>query len=84
MSASESSSARPHGAFRAVIERARREAAFRGKVIWFPEEVIDAYRLDESEARAIRVGDCSELDLSPEERREAASVFDLHDLHSGE
>jgi hypothetical protein len=71
-------------AFCEVIKRATAEPAFRGLVIWFPEEVIKEYGLKDNEARAVLTGDLSNIDLDEEMLQRALWVFDLHDLHSGE
>jgi hypothetical protein len=70
--------------FRKVVDRAGSEPAFRGKMIWFPEQVCEEYGLVADEARAVRTGELSGLDLTPELARKATNVFDTHDLHSGE
>lgn len=53
-------------------------------MVWFPDKIVAEYELDEAEARAVRTGDYTELDLSDEVRSIANQVFDLHDLHAGE
>lgn len=70
--------------FAAVVRRAAQEPGFRGKLVWFPEKIINEYELDEAEAHAVRVADYSALPLSEEVRAIANQVFDLHDLHAGE
>lgn len=67
-----------------VVERAAREPGFRGKLVWFPNKIVDEYQLDEAEAHAVRTGDYSALPLSEDLRQLANQVFDLHDLHAGE
>ena len=70
--------------FQKVIDRAGAEPGFRGKMIWFPEQVCEEYGLAGEEARAVRTGELSGLDLTPEVATKATNVFDTHDLHSGE
>jgi hypothetical protein len=70
--------------FEKVIARAEQEPGFRGKMIWFPEQVCEEYGLVDDEARAVRTGELGGLDLSPDLAKRANYVFDTHDLHSGE
>jgi hypothetical protein len=67
-----------------VLVRAEAEPQLRGAIIWFPERVIEEFGLTDNEARAIRTGDFTGVDMSEESRVLANRVFDLHDLHSGE
>jgi hypothetical protein len=54
-------------------------------VIWFPDRVIDEYGLTGPEAAALKNGSIASLTITdPELRQKAATVFDLHDLQSGE
>lgn len=67
-----------------VIDRASVEPGFRGKMIWFPDDVCQEYGLVDAEARAVRTGELSGLELTSELAKKATNVFDTHDLHSGE
>jgi hypothetical protein len=70
--------------FRDLIARAGSDSGFRGKMVWFPEDACREYGLDGPEAKAVRTGDLSGLDLDEDLAVLANNVFDLHDLHSGE
>lgn len=74
----------PSQQFIQLVERASSDPAFRGRVIWFPDQVCDEYRLAGDEAAAVSKGDVSALSLGGEIGRLAARVFDLHDMYSGE
>lgn len=67
-----------------VIRRAHEEPGFRGRLIWFPDEVIAEYELDGEDAKAARTGDMTRVVLDDDVREIAGWVYDLHDLHSGE
>jgi hypothetical protein len=70
--------------FADVVVRASQEPGFRGKMVWFPEKIVHEYGLDEVEARALRTGDYTDLNLPDDILQIANQVFDLHDLHAGE
>lgn len=73
------------GEFAAVDARAYRESAFRGKLVYFPAEVIEEYGLVGTEAHAICHCDLASIELDDEQLRiELANVFNLHDLFAGE
>jgi hypothetical protein len=67
-----------------LILRAHSDPGFRGKLIWFPEEIAADYGLDERERLAISTGDMSGIDLADDVREVAGWVFNLHDQSAGE
>jgi hypothetical protein len=75
------------GAFADVVRRAHRESSFRGRLVYFPDEVIAEYGLTGAEAKAVTNCDLAGVAFTEADealRIEAENVFNLHDLFAGE
>jgi len=67
-----------------VMRLAYSDAAFRGKVLYFPDKICAEYGLIGDESDALLTGDATRLELSPEERQIIEAVLDTHDMSAGE
>jgi len=71
--------------FSQLISSALADPSLRGKILYFPEKIVEDYELSGAEAQCVLLGDASNLKIDDLELRTKTDlVFNTHDLHSGE